>query len=406
MTRSRNSSCVRAAFLALLAAIPTVIGCAQKRIVPSAAELEKTKAAYEVRTADALQTAKQRLLQRFEREYADYAAGRTAEPPGIDILILSGGGDYGAFGAGVLKGWGSARSPVVARPEFDVVTGISTGALIAPFAFVGTDQAYDRIVELYDNPKPDWVRMNGLFFLSPANPSLLNISGLERDLRAAVDRQVIEAVAAGAATGRLLAVGASNLDYSEQRVWDVGTEAELALRDNDLNRVIQILLASSAIPGAFPPRIIDQQLYCDGGVTSNILYNPDISAPSSVLSMWRKTYPDRPIPRQRIWVIVSNQLRPPPTIVQPSWTDVAGSAVSVMIRSITAIAIRQLISEAAYVSSTTGAQIEVRFLAIPDDWVPPVQGTFKKETMNSLAQLGAKLGADPASWKSGFEPRK
>ena len=110
MKSSRNSFGLRTAFVLLLAGLAAAAGCAQKRNVPSAAEQEKLKAAYETRTADAQQVAKQRLLQRIEREYADYAAGKAGEPPSVDILILSGGGDYGAFGAGVLKGWGSARS--------------------------------------------------------------------------------------------------------------------------------------------------------------------------------------------------------------------------------------------------------------------------------------------------------
>ena len=83
----------------------------------------------------------------------------------IDFLILSGGGDWGAFGAGVLKGWGRVTGEM-ARPQFDVVTGVSTGALIAPFAFLGDDESIERIVRLYRNPQADWTKSRGLFFFA------------------------------------------------------------------------------------------------------------------------------------------------------------------------------------------------------------------------------------------------
>ena len=77
--------------------------------------------------------------------------------PTIDLLVISGGGDWGAFGAGVLKGW-SRVSGELARPQFDVVTGVSTVAMIAPFAFLGDDESIERIVQLYRNPQADWTK--------------------------------------------------------------------------------------------------------------------------------------------------------------------------------------------------------------------------------------------------------
>ena len=95
-----------------------------------------------------------RSLERAKAEYDRYTAGGRKEPPVIDILIISGGGDWGAFGAGFLKGWQKvpAQHPL-AKPEFDAVTGVSTGTLIAPFAFLGDEQSIDEIVDLYRNPQ-------------------------------------------------------------------------------------------------------------------------------------------------------------------------------------------------------------------------------------------------------------
>ena len=120
-----------------------------------------------------------------------------ARTPGatIDLLIISGGGDWGAFGAGVLKGWGRVKGES-ARPQFDAVTGVSTGALIAPFAFLGDDESIERIVQLYRNPATDIASSRGLLFFLPNNPSFYLLPGLERELRTALDRDMLERIAA------------------------------------------------------------------------------------------------------------------------------------------------------------------------------------------------------------------
>ena len=123
----------------------------------------------------------------------------------IDLLVISGGGDWGAFGAGVLKGWWRVKGPL-ARPQFDVVTGVSTGALIAPFAFLGDDASIERIVQLYRNPQKDIATSRGWLFFLPNNPSLYVLPGLERELGTAVDRALLERIVAEGAKGRALLV--------------------------------------------------------------------------------------------------------------------------------------------------------------------------------------------------------
>src|SRR3954471_17251927 len=91
------------------------------------------------------------FVQRARDKVTMTKAG-TAKPPTIDLLVVSGGGDWGAFGAGVLKGWGRVKG---GRPQFDVVTGVSTGALIAPFAFLGDDASIERVLQLYRAPDKD-----------------------------------------------------------------------------------------------------------------------------------------------------------------------------------------------------------------------------------------------------------
>src|SRR5262249_32486678 len=194
-------------------------------------------------------------------------------PPALDILIISGGGDWGAFGAGFLQGWQQvpAQHPL-AKPEFDAVTGVSTGTLIAPFAFLGDAQAIDEIVTLYRNPQPDWVKQRGMLYFLPNNLSFAEVPGLEREMRKHVTLQMLGAVAQAGADGRLRAVNTTDLDTGTSRVFDVVAEAQRAVASGQMDRVHNIMLASAGIPGAFPFRMIDNQLYVDGGVTGNIIY--------------------------------------------------------------------------------------------------------------------------------------
>ncbi len=401
MPHSAPSQPVRVAIGAAICLLP-LTACSQHRPTPPEAQLLARKQAYNQVLAQQLLQRNERIVARLEREYDAFAAGRSTTQPTVDVLILSGGGEFGAFGAGFLKGWGAVQDPAWARPQFDLVSGVSTGALIAPFAFVGDANAYDRILKLYENPKADWVKPRGLLFFLPGNPSLLTLNGLEQELRTQVNAELVRAIADGSRDARVLCVASTNLDYGEQRIFDVGAEAEVVAPSGDASRIHQMLLASSAIPGAFLPRIIDGCMYVDGGVTSNILYNPDMNAPDSGLALWRRKHPDRPIPRQRIWVVIDEQFDTAPKVVQPTWVSVAGASVELMIRSSTHTALRQLADEAALIRSTTGADIEVRYVDIPGTWKDPASdtGMFDKRTMDSLATLGMKMGADPSSWKS------
>src|SRR4051812_11914550 len=160
-----------------------------------------------------------RALPRTKAEYDAYAAGRAPAPPVMDFLILSGGGDWGAFGAGVLKGWGRVAGPM-ARPSFDVVTGVSTGALIAPFAFLGDDAAIDRVVDIYRHPREDLAKSRGFMFFLPNNPSFYVLPGLEEEVREKLDRPLLERIVAESAGGRNLIVNTTNIDLGEMRAWD------------------------------------------------------------------------------------------------------------------------------------------------------------------------------------------
>lgn len=388
------------ASLMLAGVLVAVQGCSAHRKTLDEAELQ----AMHERCADQLAAARAGTLpgivERLKQETADYRAGRTTTPPALDVLILSGGGDYGAFGAGVLKGWGRVERPEFRRPEFDVVLGVSTGALIAPFAFMGTEADFDHVEQLYRDPKPDWVKSRGLLFFLPANISFAEVPGLERDLKAAITKDSMRRIAEQSERGRLCVVNATNIDDGSQWPFDIGRACREAIQTGDIDRVHQMLLASAGIPGAFPPREVDGMYFVDGGVTTNIIYGGALKADQSFPAVWQKLAPDTPPPKIRYWVIVNNQLQSPPMIVQPSWVPVISRSVEVAIRASTVTSIRHLMTLVELMRVRDGVDAEVHLMAIPNQWRPPKPGVFVKETMEDLAVLGEKMGADPASWTS------
>jgi Patatin-like phospholipase len=342
-----------------------------------------------------------RLLERTKTEYDRSATGERKGPPVIDILIVSGGGDWGAFGAGFLKGWAKvpAQHPL-AKPQFDAVTGVSTGALIAPFAFLGDERSTDEIVNLYRNPGVDWVKQRGYLYFLPDNISFAEVPGLEREMRDHITLALVRRVAEAGRDGRLLAVNTTNLDDATSRVFDLVVEAQRAADSGQLERIHNVMLASAGIPGAFPFRMIDDELYVDGGVTGNIIYGGRIAEEDSLPALWQKAYPNLPIPKIRYWVIFNNQFRPLPQITAPNWPAVIQRSLETSTRAATATAVRHLFAMAEISRLKRKADVEVRLVSIPGDWFPPKPGTFIKETMNNLADLGEKTGADPASWST------
>lgn len=317
----------------------------------------------------------------------------------MHFLAMSGGGDYGAFGAGFMVGWGQAADAAYRRPEFDAVTGVSTGALLAPFAFLGTDESCLLVESFYRNPREDWIKSRGILPFWPSNPSFMQIRGLVRDLGSAVSDDMIRQMAAESEKGRLLFVSATNLDLVTQELFDLGEVARQSVANGKYESVRYRLLASSAIPAVFPPVDIDGASFADGGVTGNVLLRLDPEAPNGFIQGWKRMYPDRPMPKVKYWIIINNQLQQPPKTVQPRWPDIMSPSLAVAMRSATLAEVRWLAAQAKYANSAFGTDIEVRVAAIPDDWRPPVKGDFKKETMESLAELGRKLGADQGSWK-------
>jgi len=371
-------------------------GCAQERPTRTEAAMNAQHEAFVRQVIADRAELSRTFVNRWKRELDEQKA--SGKPAVFDVLILSGGGDFGAFGAGVLKGWATVDDPEMTRPEFDVVSGVSTGALIAPLAFAGTEEAYERAFQTYQNPKKDWFKERGLLTFLLQRTSYVDSSGLVRDIKAAIDDPIIAAIAERAAGDRALVIGTTNMDQGMLKMWELGPLAAKARSDSVAkNRLYDILVASAAIPGAFPPVEMDGDLYVDGGVTRNIAFLTDQDFEGSADSIWRREFPGQAQPRVRLWIIINNQLGTSARSMQPAWPGLLKRALEMAIRANTLATLKAL-QLAMSVMRARGTDVDFHFIAIPDQWRAPVEGTFVKETMQDLAQLGYKLGCDPASW--------
>ncbi len=192
-------------------------------------------------------------------------------------LAISGGGANGAYGAGLLVGWTTTNT----RPEFTMVTGISTGALTAPFAFLGSDYD-DELKKVYTTLNTASIFKVRSFFSLWGGDSLVDTSPLSRVIEEFMTDELIAEIAREHKTGRALLIGTTNLDAARPVVWNIGKIAASGHPDA-AEMIRKILRASASIPGVFPPvyfpvkgadgKIYDE-MHVDGGASSQLFLYP------------------------------------------------------------------------------------------------------------------------------------
>ncbi|MEZ6194694.1 MAG: patatin-like phospholipase family protein [Planctomycetota bacterium] len=330
-----------------------------------------------------------RMKERMQQKLLRLAQRR---PDRLEVLLLSGGGRNGAWGAGVLEGW--RRHPDHPRPaRFDLVTGVSTGALMATFAFLGDRElpcgedgallpadealrlAYTTTTRedvLYSRFLP-----NALLF----GDALNDAEPLERLLERYLPDAVIDLVAEEGESGRQLFVGTTNLDCGRFAIWDM---VELA-RERRYDTYRTVVRASAAVPLVFPPVEIDGFLHADGGIRKQ-LFVRDVFEPFCRTLLERED--GRPRPRLVINVLVNGPIGVPSEVVRASIADVAERALVILLDE-------ALIDDLALVSrATENVGAEFRLAYLPDEDVPPGLVTdFDPEVMRSLHALGAAWAA-------------
>jgi hypothetical protein len=314
-------------------------------------------------------------LDEAPKELVDWApAFRRNE---LNILMISGGGAGGAFSVGVLSAWTAKGG----RPEFDVVTGVSTGALIAPYAFLGP--AYDEtLVRLYTSGIAENLvsskRVVGLF-----GSSLLSPEPLRRMVRHFVTPDLLRRVAAEHRKGRRLLVLTTNLDTQRAVVWNMGAIADSG-RPDALKLFRDIMVASASIPGVFPAVMIKaeangrhfEEMHSDGGSSSQVL-----TLPQALMTSANRLVPSR---RQKVnfYVIVNNALMPEFAVTPDRTLSVIIRSYSIFVKAQTQSALTALYNY----SQRTGASFH---LASIDAQVPySMTDPFNTGYMRAVYHLG------------------
>jgi len=319
------------------------------------------------------------------------AAKATPRPP-RHVLAISGGGMYGAYSAGVLRGWTEAGT----RPTFDVVTGVSTGALIAPFAFLGAE--FDDLLEREYTRSVQGDIYRKRVLLAPLwSDSIADSTPLRRRIAADITPALLDRIARAHEQGRRLYVGTTNLDTKQLVVWDLGA---IAAGDgpNRLALIRHVILASCSVPGFFAPVPIDvevdgrryTELHADGGVAASLFLRPEMVG-LDPLRPRRPTGPDR----TEIRVIVSGKLDAPGGPVTRSFLGVSTDALSGVLKAQQDGDLMQVFLLSRYLGA------DFSLTAVPRDL--PVNGSafdFDPGPMRLLYAAGRRAAADPSAWRS------
>ncbi|MFN3523886.1 MAG: patatin-like phospholipase family protein [Phenylobacterium sp.] len=310
-----------------------------------------------------------------------------AEAEAFDILAISGGAAGGAFGAGVLVGLTKAR----ARPKFAIVTGVSTGALLAPFAFLGPEWD-ERLTHAYTGGYAAGAL--SLTRLAPAfGGGMFNAAALESLIDPFIDAALMEAVAREHALGRRLLVSTTDLDRQKTCMWDMG---EIASRGGPQAAALfrDILVASASMPGIFPPRrftcqadgVVYEEMHVDGGVAAPLFIMPE------PLLRWHEL--GQRLAGGRIYVIVNTVLEQAPHTTHANLASILIRSFETMLR----FSYRNALGAAATFCAAHGLPLSAT--AIEDD---PANGSmlnFDTDAMRRIFDAAVERAQRPDLWST------
>jgi len=333
--------------------------------LPSVRYLISTQAGVDALVADVVQI--------------EAARGKQAFAGDANFLALSGGGDDGAFGAGLLVGWSKQGS----RPAFNLVTGISTGALIAPFAYLGKD--YDPILqEVYTSIKPSDVYIQRGILSGIFSDGLADSTPLYGLISKYIDANFLKKIADEYNThGRWLLIGTTNIDAGQPVIWNMGRIATIGSPEA-LELFKRIMLASASIPGAFPPVMFDflvdsqafQEMHVDGGASTQVfLYPASASSKAKELGIQRRT-------NRQAYIIRNSRL-------DPRWSETERRTLSVAGRAISQLIQTQGIGDLYRIYNTAQSDnVGFNLAYIGSDFNEPHTEEFDTKYMNALFQYG------------------
>ncbi|WP_432738108.1 patatin-like phospholipase family protein [Maridesulfovibrio sp. FT414] len=311
--------------------------------------------------------------------------GRSTE---ISFLSLSGGGADGAFGAGFLCGWTKRGD----RPVFGLVTGISTGALIAPFAFLGPD--YDNFIKVFYTTfsTNDLIRQRS-YIDAASGDSVYSTEPLREALKKYVNSEFIARIAEEHRKGRRLLIGTTNLDAMRPVYWDIGAIAQYGTPESD-QLIREVILASASVPVAFPPvyfkvmadgKIYDE-MHVDGGVSNQVFsYPPSVHLADELEKIGEKR-------KITLYVIRNDSLMSEGQQVDPYLGGIAARSLAGLIRN-------QGIGDLYRIYYTAERdRIDFKLAFIPPDYKEESDEIFSPVYMSKLYSLGFSMALAPDPW--------
>jgi predicted acylesterase/phospholipase RssA len=315
----------------------------------------------------------------------------TAPLPELDLLGISGGGENGAYGAGLLNGWTERGDR---PPTFFLVTGISTGALSAPFAFLGS--AWDaKLKSVYTDITLADVLVRRGYTAAIWNDAMADNSPLFRTISRYLDETMLAEIARAYDSGRLLLIATSNLDAQMPVVWNIGAIARSG-HPRALETVRRILLASSAIPGAFAPVLFDvtlegqplQELHVDGGAFAQVFLYP-----ASVSRFRRERLARRlPVAPARAWVIRNGRL-------DPEWASVERRTLGITGRAITSMLSASGYNDVLRIYAAAERDgVDYNLTSIGRDFTVEYDKPFEQSYMRPLFEYGRQRALRGDAW--------
>ena len=336
-----------------------------------------------------------KLLALAEKVYVRRSRARLVTKTS-SVLAISGGGDDGAFGGGLLTGWRERGD----RPEFDTVTGISTGALSAPFAFLGPE--YDSALrKIYTDTDADDVFSKRTLLAVVASDAMADTAPLRAMIARFVDRKMIMRIAEQYQRGRLLLIMTTNLDQGRAVIWNIGAIAESG-HPHTRQLIIDILLASASLPGVFPPVMLDinidgkryQEMHVDGGaIAQAFLYPPSLSFKKvkEILKADGLKFKEH----KRVAYILRNG-----RLYRPE-ANVKRSTLAILTQTTTTMTAASGVNDTYRIYLTTKRDgVGFNLAYIDDDFTLPYKGPFDKGYMRALFDYGFQKGFAGYPWQT------
>lgn len=364
-------------------------GCTARYRACAPPELTRESGLVQPGPADVSAPVEEELLRSFAASPA--APPEPASRPG-KFLALSGGGMYGVYTVGVLSGWSATGT----RPQFDVVTGVSTGALIATYAFLG--QKYDAtMVQLYTSVSDRDIYRRRPIAAVIWSDSAASSAPLKKLIDAQVNDEIIAAVAQAHTEGRRLYVGTTNIDTRRLVIWDMGAIATSGRPDaKELYR--KILLASASVPGFFPPVAIDvevngrtyTEMHVDGGATTGLF----LRASTLHLTPEAVKAGKQPLAGSDVYVIDAGKLYADAKCINRRTIRISGSALTSLVYSQTRGELFRI-----YSLCKLGG-MNYHLASIPEDFkldADPMK--FDRAEMRRLYDAGFAATTDGRAWR-------